>query len=49
MEKEELLEFHKNNWYKTASIDFEDIEPHISNFKKVKEKFFIAEQLPVQT
>lgn len=48
MGKEELLEFHRKNWYNATGIDFKDIEPHILNFQKVDEaiphgpRFFIV-------
>lgn len=37
MRKGTLLDFHRENWYNKAGIAFEDIELHISNFKRVDE------------
>jgi DNA-binding CsgD family transcriptional regulator len=46
--KSSLLEFHRANWYNSAGIDFEAIEPHIQNLKSMDElvptgpRFFIV-------
>lgn len=51
MGKEDLLTFHRKNWFHAAGIDFKDIEPHILNFQKVDEvipqspRFFILVNL----
>lgn len=37
MDKEYLWELHRSNWFNAAGLAFEDIEPHIENFKRVDE------------
>lgn len=31
------MEFHRSSWYNAAGIAYEDIEPHIENFRRVDE------------
>jgi DNA-binding CsgD family transcriptional regulator len=37
MDKKSLWEFHRSSWYNAGGLAFEDIEPHIENFKRVDE------------
>lgn len=37
MNKKSLWEFHRKSWYNAAGIAFEDIKPHIENFRRVDE------------
>ena len=37
MSKDSLLNFHRDQWYNTAGIAFEDIEPHIEHIKHLDE------------
>ncbi len=37
MSKKSLIEFHRKNWYNTAGLAYEDIAPHLENFKRLDE------------